>query len=202
MPLPALSADPAALAAGLALSLSAAATLATPVVITEATTIGPLDTEIVTPDGTIVPLSEAEITVVGTTLTINGRHGIMSLAISTGAVVTHDANFVFDYSMGAGADVVRGFDLAVAGDVFVGGSMSVTGRGFPGDQGPGAGSLDQNAGGGGGHGGEGGNSNAGAAGGITYGSVLRPVEFGSGGGTDIGGVEMGREGGGAIRLIV
>ncbi|MEQ9095042.1 MAG: immunoglobulin domain-containing protein [Phycisphaerales bacterium] len=190
------------LAAGLALSLSAAAALATPVLITEPTTIGPLDTEIMAPDGTIVPLAEAEITVSGTTLTINGRHDIMSLVIGTGSVVTHDANFVFDYSMGAGTDVVNGFDLAVAGDVVVDGSMSVTGRGFPGDQGPGAGSLDQSAGGGGGHGGEGGNSNTGAAGGITYGSVLQPVEFGSGGGTDIGGVEMGREGGGAIRLIV
>lgn len=188
------------LAAGLLLGVAPA--WAQSVLITEPTTVGPLDTEIVSDDGTIVPLATAEITVSGTTLTVNGRHDIASLIVGTGSTVTHDATFVFDYSMGAGTDIVSGFDLAVTGDVMVDGSISVSGRGFPGDEGPGAGALNQSAGGGGGHGGEGGNSNTGGVGGIAYGSVLEPSAFGSGGGTDIGAVEFGRPGGGAIRLIV
>ncbi|MEQ9095041.1 MAG: immunoglobulin domain-containing protein [Phycisphaerales bacterium] len=208
MPLPAPTTATAratahVLAAGLALSLSAAAALATPVEIRSATTVGPLDTTIESSDGTIVPLVEAEIMVIGTTLTINGRHDIVSLAIDSTAVVTHDAGFIFDYSGGTGTDVIYGFDLATSGDVVIefGGRIIVDGRGFAGDEGPGAGALDPDWAGGGAYGGEGGRSARNAPGGLPYGSVFEPVLFGSGGGTSLAG-PLGRPGGGSIRLTV
>lgn len=83
-------------AAGLVLSAAATA-FAQPVLITSPTTVGPLDVEIMSSDGTIVPLATAEITVRGTTLTINGRHDIAWLALESSATVTHDAGFTFDY---------------------------------------------------------------------------------------------------------
>jgi hypothetical protein len=100
----------------LAASLSA---WAQPVLITAPQTVGPQQTEIIpTAGGDPVPLATAEITVRGTTLTINGRHQIASLVVepngATDGVVTHSAAFSFDYSGGAGSDVVNGPSVIAA----------------------------------------------------------------------------------------
>lgn len=86
--------------------------------------------------------------------------------------------------------------------VAAGGAIAVDGRGFrAGDlEVPGAGQSREGFGSGGGHGGLGGDSARGAAGGISYGSVLEPVDRGSQGGEGSGG--SGSPGGGAIRLVV
>lgn len=181
---------------------------AQPCTITTPTTIGPNDTMIC---GN-VPLATAEITVRGTTLTMNGRFTIASLSLERNAAnqpstLTHDANFTYLYPDG---ETVRGLKLTVTGNMLVQGAngfevgsfVNVTGRGFGGGQGPGAG---QNTGGcctsGGGFGGDGGAGRDLNGGRLGYGaSVSGPTEFGSGGGN--GNQGSGGNGGGTLRLIV
>ncbi|MBY0112945.1 MAG: hypothetical protein K2Y21_08995 [Phycisphaerales bacterium] len=189
---------------------------AQPVLITSPQTINPGDgTVIPTAGGAPIPLATAQITVRGTTLTINGRHSIDSLRLEADpssrkpAVVTHDANFSFDYSGGAQTDVVNGLHLIVTNDVIIDplSSIDVTAKGFPSTQGPGAGANAPGNGGancaasGGGHGGAGGAASiatyGSVAGGATYGSATAPTTFGSGGGAACGG---GGSGGGAVRI--
>ncbi len=78
------------------------------------------------------------------------------------------------------------------------GVISVDGKGYGGQAGPGAGGWVNNRGAGGGYGGRGGNCATGAVGGAAYGSVARPDALGSGG----GGTTQGGAGGGAVHLIV
>ncbi|MEJ5296677.1 MAG: putative Ig domain-containing protein [Armatimonadota bacterium] len=94
-----------------------------------------------------------------------------------------------------------GLDVTVQGDALIasGGAISVSEKGFPSAQGPGAGRSGANYGAGGGYGGAGGSS-AQVPGGPAYGSRERPVDCGSGGGK--GGSGAGGPGGGAIRLRV
>jgi len=183
--------------AALAALLASASALAQPVLILDPTTVGPLDTEIESSDGTIVQLETAEITVRGTTLTINGRHDIASLVVEGGATVTHDAAFEFDYSGGMGTDVVYGMDMFVDGDIDVddASSISVSGRGLPSGTGSGTGVPSSSGATGAGHGGNGGAN--GMAGGSTYGDPMVPTVHGSGGGSGGG---AGGAGGGVIRL--
>ncbi|MFZ4575409.1 MAG: hypothetical protein ACOYN0_13500, partial [Phycisphaerales bacterium] len=197
----------------LSLAVLAARAAAQPVLITAPVTVGPTDTTIVD-QGTaaVVPLATAQITVRGTTLTMNGRHTIASLLIGrSGAdagVLAHSAAASFDYSGGAGTDVVFGLALTVTGSVEVeGGSpasrIDLDGRGFGPGQGPGAGENSNNGGlggGGGGHGGRGADSQSTFAGGAQYGSVTQPIALGSGGGSYVG--NPAGSGGGAVRLIV
>jgi hypothetical protein len=173
----------------LTLSLIAGLGSAQPVLITVPTTVGPTDTTI---GG--VPLATAQITVRGTTLTMSGRRTIDSLRLERDAgnqpaVLTHPANARFDYSGGAGTDVVSGLDLTVTGRVIiegasgllVGSRIDVTGRGFPGRTGPGTTEYFGGGGGGGaGHGGAG-SDGTNRVGGTTYGSFFAPSTFGSGG---------------------
>ncbi len=187
---------------------------AQPVLITAPATVGPLDTMITpTGGGTPVPLATAEITVEGTTLTMNGRHTVASLAIvrngtNQPGILTHGASFSFDYS-GVGTDIVIGAHLIVAGDVFVQGvdgpmvdsQVDLNGRGFTSDMGPGAGTLAAAAGGGS-HGGAGSRSATGVLAGATYGSFTGPVTMGSGGGRDTSITNSGGVGGGVLRLTV
>jgi len=91
--------------------------------------------------------------------------------------------------------------------VLAGGGIVADGTGYAGNQGPGAGKYGNNpygyVGGGAGHAGYGaasGGSPA-AAGGTTYGSVITPLEFGSGGG-GYSSLYTGGAGGGAVRLNV
>ncbi len=88
--------------------------------------------------------------------------------------------------------------------VDVGASITAFARGYAGDEGPGTGLAGSNYGGGGGHGGEGGRAGNGelSDGGVSYGSITEPEDFGSGGGQDVDNLYPGRRGGGAIRLDV
>lgn len=174
-----------------------------PVLITAPKTIGPLDTTITpTGGGAAVALSDAEITVTGTTLTINGLHTISSLSLQNSAVLQHSTNTTFDYP---GTGIVRGMSLTVLGNATIDGSkIDVSGRGYPNASGPGAGIPKPGCGGvGGGHGGVGGQGHCGPGqpGGISYGSATEPTEFGSGGG-HFPGFGLGGYGGGCVRLIV
>jgi hypothetical protein len=196
-----------ALSAAVALLVSAAA-WAQPVLITAPASITPGQTTI-TPSGggAAVPLLTAEITVQGTTLTIDGRHSIASLAITNSGVVTHSPAFQFDYA-GDGSDVVFGMHLTTTGDVnIVAGQIDVNGKGSPAGQGTGAGTAGTAGvtfGGGGGHGGSGATYLSGSAGGATYGSFIQPAVHGSGGGSNfyLGNSYAGGAGGGAVRLTV
>ena len=208
---------PSQLAARLVATLAAAATLfglsaahAQPVLITAPQTLNPGATTITpTAGGAPVPLATADITVSGTTLTINGRHTIRDLLVQNNGTVTHSASFTFDYSGGGGTDVVNGLWLSVqanptGGSVTVqsGSGFNVTGKGFGSDQGPGAGTASSNGslgGAGGGHGGDGANSGT-LTGGLSYGSITQPITQGSGGGSYFG--NPGGAGGGSVRLIV
>ncbi len=100
-----------------ALLLAAGLATAQPVLVTSPLTIGPSDTTILG-----VPLATAEITVRGTTLTMNGSHTIASLTLvrSPGnqpGVLTHTANTV--------NGGVNGFALTVTGDVTIQGPGDV-----------------------------------------------------------------------------
>jgi hypothetical protein len=189
------------LCASLFTLLLAASAGAQPVDVTSPLSLNPGDTAILG-----VPLATAQITVRGTTLTINGRHSIASLAIVRNAanqpgIVTHANAFTFDYS-GDESDIVRGMHLIIAGGLFVEGAddalvasrIDLNAKGFAAEQGPGAGSSNGNSvvGSGASHGGFGASSSL--AGGTPYGSVYAPTLFGSGGGFSSGG----RGGGAAI----
>lgn len=190
---------------------TAAPCWAQPVLITSPQTLNPGATTITaSAGGPAVPLATAEITVRGTTLTINGRHNLASLRLETEAttrrraIVTHNANFTHDYSGGAGTDVVNGMWLILTGDVIVDPTceIDVTGRGFPSGQGPGTGNnggVGGQVGAGGSHGGLGGPGIL--IGGfilptVTYGSDLMPTTFGSGGGE----FNPAGAGGGCVRI--
>ncbi len=193
------------------------AALAQPVLITDSKTVGPSDTTIVaTAGGPVIPLEQAEIQVVGTTLTINGRHTIKSLSLQRSAanaagVATHAPGFQFDYSGGAGTDIVFGMCLNVTGNVLVEGAdgalvesrIDGNGRGYPASQGPGAAPWSPCCGGGGGasHAGNGANGDGFSAGALNYGSLTRPSDFGSGG-ANVWFFENGGRGGGAVYLSV
>jgi len=184
------------------------------VLLTTPTVVGPTDLTIAG-----VPLGSADITVRGTTLTINGRHTIAGLRLERGAtnqpgILTHDTGFSHDYGSG-GSDVVFGLDLLVNGNVsiqaasgaLVRSSVDVSRKGYAPLQGPGAGAVVVVGGFvsyriGGGFGGRGGN--AGPTGGASYGSAAAPVQFGSGGANDGsgGGVGSGGRGGGSVKLAV
>jgi hypothetical protein len=189
----------------LGLYCAAGQAFAVPVLITAPQTLNPGATTITpTAGGAPVALGDADITVTGTTLTVNGRYTIKSLALTGSATVTHGANFSNDYSGGAGTDVVNGLSLITTGDVTIdaGSSVSATGRGFPGTQGPGAGGNSNNnavGAAGGGYGGPGGAASP-FPGGIAYGSLTAPTDFGSGGGSYVG--NPAGAGGGAVRLSV
>ncbi len=86
-----------------------------------------------------------------------------------------------------------------------GGGLSVDGRGNPAGRGLGYGGATNTpiygpTGGGGGYGGYGGSSIAHAIGGNSYGSILKPSDQGSGGGSNT--IPVGGAGGGAIKFVV
>ncbi|MCY2954352.1 MAG: PKD domain-containing protein [Planctomycetota bacterium] len=108
------------------------------------------------------------------------------LYVSAGGVLTHSRG-------------KSGLDLTVTGDVTVeaGGTISADAKGYAPQTGPGKGANDGDRGSGGGYGGTGGRSATLAVGGSPYGSLMIPVDLGSGGGRSSGGW-----GGGAIRMLV
>ncbi|MCG3121720.1 MAG: hypothetical protein GIKADHBN_00090 [Phycisphaerales bacterium] len=180
------------------------------VLITSPATIGPLDTTIVpTAGGPPVALVNADVVVQGTTLTVNGRHTIKSLLVQKNAseqagVVTHSTTFSYDYSGGAGTDVIFGADLSALEHVTVqiGSRIDLAGRGYTSGQGPGAGTIGMYNAAGAGHGGAGGTGQSGVTGGDSYDSLQVPASFGSGGGSTIYYGGPGGSGGGVLHLTV
>ncbi len=184
---------------------------AQPVLITAPQTINPGTTNITsTAGGATVPLSTADITVRGTTLTVNGRHAINSLSIealgvAAPGIVTHDAAHTSTFS----GTTVRGLWLIVADSLTVDSLSRIDAgsRGYPSGQGPGVGNgTDQANQGtsGGGHGGRGGEAFRRRTGGAANGSMVAPVDFGSGGATagTFSEYPVGGPGGGNVRLQV
>jgi len=184
-------------------ALAAALVSAQPVLLTADTNVIPGATML---NG--VPLTSADITVRGCTLTITGTHSIRSLRIEdiggVPGVVTHAPG-------GTGGANPIGLRLTVTQNVFIapvaGGlpnRIDVSGKGFAGSEGTGQGIDSVSDSAGGGHAGAGGNTAAGlegAGGGSTYGSFTSPLTFGSGGGAP-GGGPSGAAGGGAVSLSV
>jgi len=155
-------------------------TVASPVVtLTTDTTLLPGDT---TYEGMNLIVSQC-------TLTVSGSHSFSSLRVASNGVVTHPP------SPTGGA--VNALDLTIERDATLelGGRMDLSGLGYGAQAGPGQGAGAFYGGSGAGHGGEGG-----GLGGTNYGSVLAPVDFGSGGGN--GGYGPGGAGGGRVRLNV
>jgi hypothetical protein len=133
------------------------------------------------------------VTVSGCTVTIDGTHPFNSLHVTKSGIVTHDAG------------LAGGMNLTVGNVTIDAGSyITAAGQGNPGGQGAGAGGNDNsgNYGGGGGSYGGVGHATSGAAGGVVYGSIKKPIDLGSGGGTGFGGANPGSAGGGAIQLTV
>jgi hypothetical protein len=82
-----------------------------------------------------------------------------------------------------------------------GSSISADEKGYPADQGPGAGSNGSWwSGSGAGYGGKGGKGSCESKSGLTYGSATIPIDLGSGGGSGYG--YPGGSGGGAIQLVI
>ncbi len=211
------------LSASAALLLAATITSAQPVLITSPTTLGPTATTITpTAGGPAVPLGTAEITVRGTTLTMNGRFNVASLTLATGAsgqpaILTHTAQATYDYS-GNGSDVVRGVAINITGNLNVsaGCRIDANGRGDLGSTGLGRGDSFNSSGGGGGYGGAGGDAGGSShsgepgVGGVCFGfdaaNIFAPRFFGSGGGNTWSGGNIvsgtGGAGGGCVSLTV
>jgi hypothetical protein len=138
-----------------------------------------------------------------------------NLIITNGAVVYSAAPVLFNnLTVAAGGTVTHlpallGVQINCLGDVTIqaGGVIQASGLGYGGEQGPGRGTEGgrfYGTGSGGGYGGVGGWANPGLgdsliAGGTSYGSLLQPTDFGSGGG---GGSMYGGSGGGAIQMTV
>jgi len=187
-----------------ALLLFTASAFCQEVVLSSPTTVDAFDTTLVDPsNGSEVPLASAQIVVIGTTLTMNGRHSIASLSLESGAVLDHEAGVTTDYGSGG---VVFGLELAAAATISIDASSSVdvTARGYAHGEGPGAGtwgtgcgSVPTQSSSGAGHGGAGGGSNGICfLGGSAYGDYEYPTTFGSGGGLNVGT----HAGGGAVAL--
>ncbi|HPS54747.1 MAG TPA: hypothetical protein PLP05_04035, partial [Sedimentisphaerales bacterium] len=128
-----------------------------------------------------------DIIVNGCVVTINGTHSFASLTIQNSGAVTQSQGVPMN--------------LTISGDIAIeaGSTIDASGRGHGQNSGIGAGSE---SGGGAGYGGEGGYSRHGAAGGATYGSMVTPVDLGSGGANSDYGNLPGGAGGGAIKLVV
>lgn len=128
------------------------------------------------------------------------------IVLAPGSGIGENTTVLVSYQV-MDAPVASGLWLTVSNDLQVelGGAIDVTGKGYGGGYGPGAGSSLSvispyffTAGSGGGYGGNGGSSSTTAAGGAGYGSFDAAADRGSGGGA---GNSFGGNGGGAINLL-
>ncbi len=100
------------------LAALAGSAVAQPALVTAPQTLNPGATTILdVTTGNNIPLATAQITVRNTILTVNGRHSIASLTLENQGEVTHAPATQFDYSGGAGTDVVRGLHIITTGGV-------------------------------------------------------------------------------------
>ena len=114
-----------------------------------------------------------------------------------------DAHMLIRGSAVAGSVAGQLLDLTLTGDLTVesDGKLSADAHGYGASAGPGTGTSGGAGGGGGGHGGLGGDGIYGL-GGPSYGGVLEPTEYGSGGANCDCSPDRGGAGGGAMRLTV
>ncbi|MFC1645065.1 beta strand repeat-containing protein [Patescibacteria group bacterium] len=140
--------------------------------------------------GTFDIVSDGGNLTIPATAMVTGNTARTFTGLTVSGVLTHTANTTAEtYSLNY---TVNG-DLNVAS----GGSISVKGKGYLINQGPGAGDDEFNTAGGGAHGGDGGDHTTSVLGGDAYGSIKSPANSGSGGGDFHGG-----NGGGEIKMIV
>jgi hypothetical protein len=165
--------------------------------ITTPTVVGP-DDRTITKNGASVPLSIADLRVIGTTLTISGRHQLGALTLRNGATLTHAAGSIAGYN----GVTVEGVQLLVQERVVIDATsaIDVSGKGYAPNGGPGRGYVRS----GGGHGGAGGHDRrcagtCGDDGGVTYGDFVYPATLGSGAADSSNG--HGGAGGGAVVLV-
>ncbi len=143
-----------------------------------------------------------DIVINGCTVTLNGSHTFHSLAIVNGGVLRH--------SPATTNQPDNRIVVTTTQDVYIDSAsrVDVSGLGYhPGFSGPGAGASLVGTGwndwgGGGGYGGNGADSSVPLAGGMAYGSITQPVDWGSDGGSCPSHFGIGGSGGGAIRFIV
>jgi len=126
-----------------------------------------------------------------------------ALEISAATVAVNDTLTVGSVTINNNGTIVPSqhmVDLTVKGEMTISGDGGIIadGRGYPAGSGPGRGKDGNNDGGGGSYGGQGGGSDM-----PPYGSMINPVDFGSGGGYKIDTSSYpGGAGGGFVRLSV
>lgn len=141
-------------------------------------------------------LDGQDIVVDHATLTVEGPHTFSSLQLVNSAVLTHEP--------AAAGEPERAVRLTVTGNLTVDAASRIdaTGKGYAQADSPGAGSKGNYAGGGGGHGGHGHRSNGTpGAGGMPFGSIVAPDEWGGPGGNSSS-TEVLVPGGGLIHIEV
>lgn len=136
-----------------------------------------------------------DLVVSGCTLTVDGPHSFNSLRLTADAVLTH--------SPAPGGEADNRPDLTITGDLTIDAASRVdaNAKGYGQLAGPGAGTNSYSYASGGGHGGPGGNGYY-QPGGASYGALLAPTNWGSGGGRIMSCLCLGGAGGGRVRLNV
>lgn len=116
--------------------------------------------------------------------------------VKSGGLITHQQNTASEHKL----------NLVCANmQIDSGGVVDATGKGYLNDQGPGKGastSTSSYGGGGGAYGGKGSVGYSNIAGGTEYGSIINPVDYGSGGGSNTASGYIGGSGGGIIYINV
>ncbi|MBI5149585.1 MAG: hypothetical protein HZA28_02275, partial [Candidatus Omnitrophica bacterium] len=132
----------------------------------------------------------------------------LNVAVDT---VLNSGTYIYsDVVVTAGAKLILNGNVILSANnvtVDAGSVITADGKGYPGGQGPGAGTSSSSRGSGGGYGGAGGATIVPPAGGGIYGSATLPADSGSGGGGFVcsfptGPVHSGGSGGGSIRLEI
>ena len=136
------------------------------------------------------------IVVSNCTLTVDGVHSFASMLLADSAVLTH--------SPAPAGETNNRLDLAITGELTIDATsrVDVNAKGYGSGAGPGAGTNAYDNASGGGYGGPGGNAYGGNVGGVSYGDLLAPTGWGSGGGNMGNGTSPGGAGGGWVRLSV
>jgi len=149
----------------------------------------------------------------GTNTSLSPAASPFDLIVSGGAVVSPPSSALTLHSVriadGGSICAPRSnfpLDLVVLADAAIetGGAIAVDGQGYLPGAGPGAGMSSGGVGSGAGYGGVGGASST-SPGGVSYGSVMQPSSFGSGGGLGVANSQnsvTGSTGGGALRLAI
>ncbi|MEI8061294.1 MAG: hypothetical protein WCG99_03315 [Candidatus Berkelbacteria bacterium] len=131
-----------------------------------------------------------DITISSNTTWNAGTYTYRDIIVTNNATLTLNGSYTTDTN-GAGV-IINARTVTVNSGSFI----SANGKGYAASAGTGKGAPTGNFGSGAGYGGAGGSGDTGTAGGIVYGSAIKPLDLGSGGGNSGGG----GAGGGAINL--